>query len=60
MNPSTRMAIYAVMASVLALLTTYGVIAQEQVGLWLDLTTNVLALAALVLAARHVPRGADR
>jgi hypothetical protein len=56
MTPQLRLAVYTVLASLFALLTAYGFVTQEQASLWLDLSMNVAAVLALVLAAKHVPK----
>lgn len=46
--------LYGVTAAVLAVLTVYGVVSEEQVPLWLSLAGAVLGIASPAVALGHV------
>lgn len=52
-NPERRKAIYGVVAALMALGTTYGLIAPENATQWLEVVNQALGVVALVLAAIH-------
>lgn len=53
-TPATRQAIYRVVAAVMALLIARGLVTQEQADLWLQVITQGLALASVLLASANV------
>lgn len=52
-TPERRKAVYGVVAALMALGTTYGLIAPENGAQWLEVANQGLGLIALVLATIH-------
>ena len=52
-TPERRKALYGVVAALMALGTTYGLIAPENASGWLEVANQGLGLIALVLATIH-------
>lgn len=47
---------YRILAALIPLLVTYGVLAEGQAPLWMGLAGAVLAVGEGAMAARHTPR----
>lgn len=52
-TPERRKAVYGVVAALMALGTTYGLIAPENGAQWLEVVNQALGVLALVLATIH-------
>lgn len=55
-SPQTRKYIYGVVAAAIPLLVIFGVIAEDQVQLWLALAAAALGFGSSVLAAPNTPK----
>lgn len=53
-SPGKRKAIYGVVAAAAVALVAFGVITQEQLDMWLQSASGVVAALALILAAGNV------
>ena len=59
MSTEFRSALYAILASIAAIVVSYGLITQDQAALWLALAANVLTAVGLIIARRYVPTADD-
>lgn len=53
LTPERRKAVYGVVAALMALSTTYGLIAPDSASQWLEVANQALGLVALFLATIH-------
>lgn len=54
-NPQTRKYVYGIVAAVIPLLVIFGVVAEDQVQLYLTLAAAVLGFGSSALAAPNTP-----
>ena len=55
MSDQKRAALYAILATVSALIVAYGLLTQDMAALWVALAKTIIDAAALLLARRNVP-----
>lgn len=55
-NPQTRKYVYGIVAAVIPLLVIFGVVAEDQVQLYLTLAAAVLGFGSSALAAPNTPK----
>lgn len=59
LTPAVRQAVYGAVAAVMTLLIAWGLVTQEQADLWLQVVTQALTLAAVLLASANVHHTGD-
>ena len=55
-SPGKRKAIYGIVAAAAVALVAFGVVTQEQLDVWLQSASGVVAALALILAAGNVDK----
>ncbi|MFT4087408.1 MAG: hypothetical protein QM658_09685 [Gordonia sp. (in: high G+C Gram-positive bacteria)] len=60
LNAAARQRIYLILTFVMPVLVFYGVLGDDEVGMWLALAAAVLGAGGTVLAAANTPTGRHR